>query len=256
VSVAEGALLLVTGVVAGVVSVVVSLASLVSYPVLLAVGLSPLSANVTNTVALVFTAIGSAAGSRQELTGQGRLLARLGWLTAVGGAVGAAVLLLTPPGSFEAVVPWLVGGASLVLLVQPTITRRQPVGPSGDPDAGAHGPVMLTALFAVAGYVGYFGAAGGVLMLAVLTPMLRQSAARTIAVKNAISGAANAVAAIGFALFGPVRWSAAAPLAAGFLLGGRLGPAAVRRLPDRGLQVAIGVCGLAMAAKLGMDSYR
>lgn len=252
-SIGEGVLLLGTGVLAGVVSVVVSLASLVSYPVLLATGLTPLSANVTNTVALVFTAVGSAAGSRPELAGQGRLVARLSWWTALGGAAGAALLLLTPPGSFEAVVPWLIGAASLLLLLQPSIPRRR--AGRGYPDRGSHDPLMLSGVLVVAGYVGYFGAAGGVLMLAVLNPMLRQSLTRTIAVKNAISGAANAVAAIGFALFGPVRWGAALPLAAGFLLGGRLGPMAVRRLPDRGLRVAIGICGLAMAIKLGHDSY-
>jgi hypothetical protein len=84
------------GTLAGVASTVAALASLVSYPVLLALGLPPVSANVTNTVALVFTGAGAAAGSRPELAGQGRLVARLGALTALGGAAGAALLLLTP----------------------------------------------------------------------------------------------------------------------------------------------------------------
>ncbi len=258
----DTALLLATGVLAGVVSVVVSLASLVSYPVLLALGLPPLSANVTNTVALVFTSIGSAAGSRPELAGQGRLVVRLGWLTALGGAAGAAILLLTPAGSFEVVVPWLIGGASVLLLAQPRVDRLRTgagravvVATLGEPSP-ALSPLLLVAMVVVAGYVGYFGAAGGVLMLAVLSPLLGQSVARTIAVKNAISGAANAVAAVGFGLFGPVRWGAAAPLAAGFLLGGWLGPAVVRRVPGEGLRLVIGLCGLAVAVKLGVDSYR
>lgn len=251
-SAAQVALLLATGVVAGVVSVVVSLASLVSYPVLLAVGLPPLSANVTNTVALVFTSIGSAAGSRPELAGQGALVARLGGLTALGGAAGGAVLLLTPPGSFEAVVPLLLGGASLVLLSQPRLERRRAGAPPKDRSRDGR---MLAVMVGVAGYVGYFGAAGGVLMIAVLTPLLGQTVVSTIAVKNVISGTANAVAALGFAFFGPVRWSAVVPLAAGFLVGGWLGPGIVRRLPGRGLRLAIGICGLAVAVKLGMDSY-
>lgn len=255
VSVADVALLVATGVLAGVVSVVVSLASLVSYPVLLALGLPPLTANVTNTVALVFTSIGSAAGSRPELAGQGRLVARLGWLTAVGGATGATVLLLTPPGSFEAAVPWLIGAASLLLLAQPRIQAVGTGHAATGPRDRSRDPRMLAAMVAVAGYVGYFGAAGGVLMLAVLTPLLGQSMVRTIAVKNAISGTANAVAAVAFAMFGPVRWSAAAPLAVGFLVGGWIGPSVVRRLPAAGLRLAIGLCGLAVAFKLGLDSY-
>jgi uncharacterized membrane protein YfcA len=129
VSVAEAALLLATGALAGVVSVVVSLASLVSYPVLLAIGLPPLSANVTNTVALVFTSIGSVAGSRLELAGQGRVVARLCGLTALGGAAGAAVLLRTPPGSFEAVAPLLSSNpqSPLASSLRPTAFRQSPL---------------------------------------------------------------------------------------------------------------------------------
>jgi uncharacterized membrane protein YfcA len=104
-------------------------------------------------------------------------------------------------------------------------------------------------------YIGYFGAAGGILMLAVLTHMFAQSLARTNALKNVITGLANAVAGIGFAIFGPVRWSAALPLAAGFLIGGWLGPAIVRRLPAPALRIVVGVGGLAVAIKLGVSAY-
>ena len=116
---AEVAFLIGVGVLAGVVSTVVSLASLVSYPALLAVGLPPVAANVTNTVALVFTAVGAAAGSQPELVGQGGRVLRLGSVTALGGAGGAAVLLLTPSEAFEVVAPWLIAAASLLLLAQP-----------------------------------------------------------------------------------------------------------------------------------------
>src|SRR5512144_1996188 len=117
---ADVAVLLGAGVVAGVVSTVVSFASLVSYPALLAVGLPPVAANVTNTVALVFTAVGAAAGSRPELAGQGGRVLRLGVVTAGGGAAGAALLLLSR--AFEAVAPWLIAGSSLLLLAQPRVT--------------------------------------------------------------------------------------------------------------------------------------
>ena len=110
-------------------------------------------------------------------------------------------------------------------------------------------------VFAVAIYIGYFGAAGGVLMLAVLIRLFRQSLARTNALKNVISGLANAVAGVGFAIFGPVQWTAALPLAAGFLVGGWIGPALVRRLPAARLRVFIGICGLAVAVRLGISAY-
>ncbi|GAA3156958.1 sulfite exporter TauE/SafE family protein [Planomonospora alba] len=253
------------GVVAGVVSTVVSLASVISYPALLAFGLSPLSANVTNTVALVFTGLGAAAGSRPELAGQGGRVLRLGAVTALGGAAGAALLLTTPPGAFEAVAPWLIAGASL-LLVRPPRPRRRAryggAGRTGDGDGPGEGgaaersPGARIALFAVAVYVGYFGAAGGILVFAVLGAVLDQSPVKVNAVKNVVSALANAVAAAGFALFGPVQWSAAAPLAAGFLAGGWLGPKIARRLPGRSLRFLAAACGLAVAVKLGVDTYR
>lgn len=235
------------GVLAGVVSVVASLASLVSYPALLAVGLTPLAANVTNTVALVSVGFGAAAGSGPELRGQRADLWRLGLLNAAGGGVGAGLLLLlTPASAFAAVVPVLVAGASLVLLAPDSWRRPGPAGPR---------PWLQGAVLAVAVYTGYFGAAGGVLALAVLTALLRQPLARTIAVKNVVSAAANGVAAVAFALFGPVAWSAVLPLAVGFFLGGGLGPALVRRLPAGQLRIGIALCGLAVAGWLAVDTY-
>jgi uncharacterized membrane protein YfcA len=235
------------GVLAGIVSVVASLASLVSYPALLAVGLPPLAANVTNTTALVFVGFGAAAGSRPELSGQRRRLWRLALLNAVGGAAGAALLLLTPASAFEAAVPWLVAGASIVLLIGPRLR--------GGPGDREDSRWLRIGVLAVAVYTGYFGAAGGVLALAVLTALLDLPLARTIAIKNVVSAVANAVAAVAFALFGPVSWTAVLPLALGFLIGGRIGPGLVRRLPDGPLRVFIGLCGLGVAVKLGFDAY-
>ncbi|MET9066052.1 sulfite exporter TauE/SafE family protein [Streptosporangium sandarakinum] len=232
------------GLAAGVVSTVVSLASIVSYPALLAFGLPPLTANVTNTVALVFTGVGAAAGSRPELAGEGRRMLRLGPIAALGGATGALLLLVTPARTFELIAPWLIAMASL-LLVRP---------PSGG-GRGEHGTPGRIALFAVTCYTGYFGAAGGILLFAVLTAMFDHPAAKLNAMKNVLSGLANAVAAVGFALFGPVDWSAAPPLAAGFLLGGWVGPKIARRLPGHSLRYLAAACGLAVAIKLGWDSY-
>jgi uncharacterized protein len=250
VTVADLLVLAVTGVAAGIVSTVAALASLVSYPVLLALGLPPLTANVTNTVSLSFTAVGAAAGSRPELAGQGARVRRLGLVTALGGAAGAAILLLTPAKTFEAAAPVLIGGASLVLLLQPSPGDATALGAGRE-----HSWPRLAALFFVAVYVGYFGAAGGILLLAVLIPMLSQPLARTNAVKNVINGLANGVAAVGFAAFGPVRWAAVLPLGAGFLVGGWCGPALVRRIPARLLQILIALAGIGLAIKLGLSAY-
>jgi len=242
-------ILLAVGILAGIVSTVVSLASIVSYPALLALGIPPLSANVTNTVALLFTAVGAAAGSQDELAGQRGRVMRLGLLTALGGATGAALLLLTPSGAFERVAPVLILVASLVLLGQ----RR--IADAAARLGGEHSVPLRFAVFAVAIYTGYFGAAGGILMLALLGAMVELPLIRVNAIKNVVSGLSNGVAALGFALFGPVRWVAVVPLAAGFLTGGWIGPALVRRLPAEALRLVVVVCGVAVAIKLGVDAY-
>jgi uncharacterized membrane protein YfcA len=246
---ADVVFLLAAGVLAGVAGSVAGLASLVSYPALLAVGLPPLTANVTNTVSLVLYTLGAATFSRQELAGQAGRLRRLASITAAGGATGAALLLSTPAEVFEALVPLLIGGASLVLLLQPAITRLT----GGLVDERS--PAVLAGVFAVGVYGGYFGAAAGVVLLALLTVSVAEPLARLVAARNVSLGLANAVAAAGFALFGPVRWAAAAPLAAGFLVGGSIGPGLVRRLPGPRLRVAIAVLGLGLAVKLAVDTY-
>ena len=160
----EALVLLAAGTAGGIFSTVVAIASLVTYPVLLALGVPPLAANMTNTVSLAFTGASSVAASRPELAGQGRRVLRLGVFTALGGAAGAAVLLLTPASTFTAVVPVLIGGASLILLVQPRISLLTPPAVLDT----RHRLELGAALFAVAMYIGYFGAAGAAVLL--LTP--------------------------------------------------------------------------------------
>jgi hypothetical protein len=249
-TVVQALALLCTGIAGGLASTVASIASVVSYPALLAFGLPPLAANVTNTMSLVLTGAGSVLGSRPELAGQRDRALRLCVVTAFGGAAGAAVLLLAPPAAFGLVVPVLIGGASVLLLVQPRIRALSP-------RPGAERSVRgLAGVFCAAVYIGYFGAAGGVLMVALLATMISESLIRLNALKNAILGAANAVAAVIFAVFAPVHWLFVPPLAAGFLIGGYTGPRLVRRLPVRALRLFVAVCGLALAVKLGASAYR
>jgi len=222
---------------------------LISYPALLAAGLAPVTANVTNTVALVFSSIGSVTGSRPELQGQGRRVRRLGAAGVAGGVLGGVLLLLTPGDSFERIVPWLIGAGSLTIL----IPRRPPLhlGALRRDDSWP----VLTAVFGIGIYGGYFGAAAGVLMLALLLALTPDSLARCNALKNVVLGLANLVAAAVFVIFGSVSWTAAIPLAAGLFIGGRAGPVIVRHAPAQALRVLIAVAGVGLAVRLGLDAY-
>jgi uncharacterized membrane protein YfcA len=233
------------GVLAGVTGSVGGLASLASYPALLLAGLPPTAANVTNAVALVATTVGSAAGSRPELQGQAAFVRRLCVFSVLGGITGAVLLLTTPAGVFEVVVPWLIAGGSIVLLLGPRLRRA---AAEHHPDRIGIG--LQAGVFLVAIYSGYFGAAAGVILLALLSAATRDTLPRVNAAKNLIAGSSNGIAALVFAFSGPVHWLAALALAAGSLVGGRLGPLIVRRLPAGPLRVAIALAGLGLAIKL------
>ena len=255
-SVAEVVLLAVAGFAAGLIGSIAGLASLFSYPALLATGVPPVTANVTNTVALVLTGVGSVSASRPELAGQRRRLVRLGAAGVLGGAAGAVLLLLTPPGAFERVVPFLIAGASVLLLVQRRPTELAAEGAQ----AQARHPhrdhwALVPVTFLVSVYGGYFGAAAGTLMLAVYLLATGEGLPRSNALRNAVLGLANGVAAVGYAIFADVAWLAAIPLAAGLFLGGRLGPRVVRRVPQTLLRRLVAVAGLGLAVHLGIDAF-
>lgn len=242
-------LLAVAGVGAGLSGSLAGLASLFSYPALLAVGLPPTAANMTNTVSLLFSSIGSAVSSRVELTGQWPTVRRYAPLVALSGAAGAAALFLTPPGGFEKVVPFLVGGASVVLLLQPRIRA------AAAESSHRQGPLMIAGLVGVGLYGGYFGAAAGVLLLALLAIGLPVSLLEANGLKNVLLGVANGAAAVAFAIFGAVAWPAVPPLALGVLAGSWLGPIVARRLPTHVLRVGVGLAGIGLAVALGLDAF-
>jgi uncharacterized protein len=242
-------LLVLAGVAAGLAGSMAGLASLFSYPALLAVGLPPTVANQANTIALASSSVGAIASSRRELRGQGQRVLRLLPLTLVGGVIGGALVLVTPSDTFALIVPFLVAGASLVLLRPP-----RPAAPGTARADGRPGPATVVGAIAIGVYSGYFGAAAGVLMLALLTRLLADTLVRVNAVKNVLLGASNAVAAIGFIVFGEVVWSAALPLAAGLLVGNYIGPAIARRLPPAVLRIGIAVAGLVLAVVLFVDA--
>ncbi|MGI5238419.1 sulfite exporter TauE/SafE family protein [Dactylosporangium sp. CA-139066] len=238
--------LLAAGFGGGLVGSVAGVASLVSYPVLLALGLPPVAANVTNSVALVGSTAGSVAGSRTELEGQGRRIRWLAVAAVAGGIAGSGLLLLAPAESFELIVPWLIALASVAVLLP-----RRPTEVEHGNSWALTGGVALIGV-----YGGYFGAAAGVMLLALLLAMTPDSFARGNAMKNVLLGAANAVAALAYAVFGAVHWIAVLPLGLGFFIGGRIGPAIVRRTQPKLLRVLVALLGLGLAANLAWHAYR
>jgi uncharacterized membrane protein YfcA len=250
----EFAFLVLAGIGAGLTGSIAGLASLISYPALLAVGIPPVTANVTNTVALVLNSVGSVSASRPELTGQGRRLVPLAVAAVLGGTAGAVLLLLTPTGAFERIVPFLIAGASATILVQRPPRELAAEGHREHPVP--RDPRWLACgTFAIAVYGGYFGAAAGVLMLAMYLLGTGETLPRGNAMKNLILGVANSVAAVGFVVFASIAWSAALPLAIGLFVGGLIGPRVVRRVPQTALRRVIAVAGLGLAVRLGIPAF-
>jgi uncharacterized protein len=246
-------LLAVAGVGAGLCGSVAGLASLVSYPVLLAVGLSPLSANVTNTWSLLANGVGSAAASRGELRGQGRRIASLMLWVGLGGAIGAVLLLLGSSHVFSRAVPWLVALGGALLLLGDQIRgwlqrRRQAELRSVHRPAPTWQRVLPVVLVGI--YSGYFGAGAGIMMLALVSMQAVEPLAVSNAVKNVVTNASNGVAAVIFAFAAPVNWPGAATLALGILIGSAIGPAVVRVLPERPLRIGIGIAAFGLAVAL------
>lgn len=249
----EAAFLAVAGVAGGLAGSIAGLASVATYPALVLVGLPPVTANVTNTVAVVFNGIGSVWGSRPELTGQGRWLWRIVPVAALGGVAGAVLLLSTPAEGFETLVPLLIGFASVAILVPRRARRDARVA-----DHQRHTVTVLlesAAIFAISIYGGYFGAAAGVLLIALLLHAGGATLPRANAGKNVLLGVSNSVAALIFVFVAPVQWSAVLPLGLGCLVGSRLGPVVVRHAPAGPLRVVIGAGGLLLATKLAFDTY-
>ncbi len=236
--------LLLAGIGSGIVGYAAGLASLVSFPVLLALGVPPLTANVTNSVALTGVTLGGVAAARPELRGQRRRMLTFGGTGVVGGAAGALLLLQLPPSVFERVVPGLVAFGSVVLLLRPLL-RRWHAGRLHE-----RHPAVLGVVGVVTVYCGYFGAGAGVLLLATFGAVLPDRLARLAALRTVVVGAANTTAAVIFTLTGAVDWEAVPPLVVGAVIGSSLGPPLVRRLPETPLRVGVALAGLGLAVAL------
>jgi uncharacterized membrane protein YfcA len=237
--------LVAAGLVAGTASAMAGGASILTFPVLLAMGVPPLSANVTNTVGLSPILIGTALGALPELRPQRARLTAL-MPPALVGAVAGAVLLLTTPGDvFRAIVPVLIAGSCLLMLAQPWLVRHTLRGQRGRRRRVAQASTLLVGI-----YTGYFGAASGVMFLALVGLVSTATLHELNAAKNVLIGVANAVAMVIFIAVAPIRWPMAAALALGSVIGGVVGTQLVRRVPAPHLRAGIALIGLAVAVRL------
>ena len=245
----EGVAVLLAGVAAGTINTVVGSGSLVTFPTLLALGFDPVVANVTNTVGLVPGSVSGAVGYRRELAGQRTRLTRLGVAALVGGLAGACLLLVLDEDVFEAVVPILILLGCVLVVVQPRLSamvRRH----REDQRPRSHGSwVVWLAVLATSVYGGYFGAAQGVLFMAVLGLGLDDALQRLNATKNVLAAIVNAVAGLVFIVVADVDWPAAGVLAVGATIGGQLGSSVGRRLPDRAMRGFVVLVGVAAVAQ-------
>jgi uncharacterized protein len=241
----ECVLVLAAGVFAGAINTVVGSGTLVTFPVLLAVGYSPVVANVSNTLGLVPGSVSGAIGYREELAGQRHRALVLSSASLLGGITGAVLLLSLPGSAFEAIVPALIAIALLLVVFQPRLSRmlaaRRPARPHG-------GPTLWAGVFGTGIYGGYFGAAQGVILLALLGITLpSDDLQRLNALKNVLAALVNGVAAVVFLFFASVAWLPALLLAAGSAAGGQLGARIGRSLSQpvlRGVIVVVGVAAI------------
>src|SRR5277367_5136913 len=222
--------LLLAGLGAGIFNGVAGGGSLISFPILLALGYPALTANITNTIGIWPGYVASAAGFRREIGDQSRRLLELTPVAVLGGVAGALLLLTTSTATFDDVVPWLVLGAAALFAAQPALRRAHP----------RTRPVLLVVgVFAASVYGGYFGAAMGVMFLAILGLALPLSLAHTSGLRAVLSMIVNGIAAVVFLIHGGLAWEAVGLLAVGSLFGGYAGARLALALPAPALRVVV-----------------
>jgi uncharacterized membrane protein YfcA len=242
---AEQLAVLAAGLGAGILTSTVGVASLLSFPVLVAVGLPPVVANASNTIGMTPAGLSGSFGYRRELREHPRITFLVLVLCAVGSVAGAALLLALPPGVFAAVVPWLVLFTSLLVGVQPLVTGQLRKRRGLDaPDRVRMSPLTAFCAMLTGAYGGYFGAGSGVMMVAVLGFGLDLELRIVNALKTLAVMAANVVASLIFLFLADLDWAAIALLAAGSVVGGYVGAHIGRRLPASLLRTLIVVIGV------------
>lgn len=252
---ADAVLIAFGAVVAGAMNAVVGAGTLVTFPMLLAMGVPPIVANVSNSIGLVPGAVTGAYGFRSTLSGRAGLVTWLAVGSAIGGIAGGVLLLRLPPEAFERVVPPLLLAAAAMAAVQPRVAahvvrrreRRAAVVPADGvaaaltPGATAIriSPVLWLAVLFTGVYGGYFGAAQGVVLLAVLGMFAGGDLQEVNGIKNVLAGVANLVSSLLFVGFARVDWRIVGLVAVGAATGGGLGGRYGRRLPARLLRMLV-----------------
>ncbi|GGN59436.1 UPF0721 transmembrane protein [Streptomyces kronopolitis] len=237
---------------AGTINTIVGSGTLITFPVLLAFGLPPVTANVSNTLGLVPGSLSGAFGYRRELVGQRGRVLRFGLIALIGGLGGAILLLALPSKAFDTIVPALIAVALVLVIAQPRLAaalraRRERNGTTAARDGGW---ALLLGLLLASAYGGYFGAAQGVLYLSLMGLLLSEDLQRVNALKNVLAAIVNGVAAVFFLFVAHFDWTAVALIAVGSTLGGQLGAKVGRRLPPTALRAVIVLVGLLAIAQL------
>ncbi|MEY2396853.1 MAG: uncharacterized protein QOJ00_27 [Actinomycetota bacterium] len=248
----EAVAVIAAGVGAGAINVIAGSGTLLSFPVLLAVGYPSVTANVSNNIGLVPGTVSAVYNTRDGLEGQAPRARRLAVGSALGSVLGASLLLTLDSDVFDAVVPVLVIAAATLMLFQPVVaarvaSSREARGRTQPEHSGVVAPVVC---FFAGIYGGYFGAAQGIILLATLGVLLPDRLARTNALKNVLAGVVNGVAAVFFVIFGHVAWLAVALIAIGSVVGAWLGARVGKRVPVPVLRGFIVCLGYGVALKL------
>jgi uncharacterized protein len=244
----EVAAIFAAGIVAGTINTVVGSGTLFTFPVLLGFGYAPVVANVSNTVGLVPGSAAGAVGYRRELAGQRRRLTLLAGASLSGGVVGAVLLLVLPASAFKAIVPVFIAIALVLIIAQPRVSAW--LASRGRHRREQAGWAATLAVFAGGVYGGYFGAAQGILLMAVLTLSVEDKLQRLNAVKVVLTGLVNLVSGVVFVFAAHIAWAPAGLIAGGSLIGGIVGARAGRRLKPAALRAVIVVVGVAAIVHL------
>lgn len=242
--------LLGAGAAAGLINTVVGSGTLITFPTLLALGVPPVIANISNTVGLAPGSLSGAWATRGELGGQRRRVLGLATASLLGGIAGAVLLLRLPSAAFDAIVPALIGLGCILVVLQPFISKRLAIRRAriGLDTNQMHGPILLWLAVAFTGvYGGYFGAAQGVLLIAILGIGIDESLLHINAIKNVLATIVNSIAAVVFVIVSQVNWPAAIAIAVGSVLGAQVGGKVGRKIPPmiyRMIIVAVGVAAI------------
>ncbi|MBB5855681.1 sulfite exporter TauE/SafE family protein [Amycolatopsis umgeniensis] len=230
---------------AGVLNTVVGSGTLLTFPILVSIGIPPIQANIANNIGLAPGSISGAVGYRSELTGPAWRVIACCAAAAGGGALGAILLFLLPDKTFESIVPWLIGVAVLLIAVQPVVSKWLPKNqePAQRPSRGKS-TLLIVSVFLASVYGGYFGAAQGVILIAVMSLLMEQSLQAINALKNLLQGVDNLVSALLYISISQVDWLIVALLGSGSIIGGQVGALVAKRVPDAWFRIAIVIVGM------------